>query len=168
MRTWVIVPVAGLALAASAWGADQPGGIKATFLVSGLHCPPCTRTVEKSLAPLPGIESFSVDWKSKSAQVQFDPSRISAARIAQRIAATPHMMGRMKYAGWLALSVPKLADEAGAAHARQALKAIKGVAQVTAYPQQHIVAVRFSGEGDVSVEELLAALAAADFEARTY
>ncbi|HEX3870889.1 MAG TPA: heavy metal-associated domain-containing protein, partial [Pirellulales bacterium] len=94
---------------------------KQTFLIRGLHCPPCTRTVEASLARVKGVQSVKVDWTSKNARVAFDESVISAQQVAQVIATTPHMMGGgMHYKGSLALKVPGLDDAKGKA-AKEAL-----------------------------------------------
>src|SRR5262245_41393485 len=79
---------------------------KATFLVTGLHCPACTTTVESSLKGVKGVRSIKVDWKTKNARVEFDESVLSAQHLARQIAATPHMMGgNMHYAAWLALKI---------------------------------------------------------------
>src|SRR4051794_10457540 len=61
---------------------------KATFTITGLHCPPCTRTVQSSLAKVPGVKSATVDWKTKSAKVEFDESKTSAQKLAQLVAGT--------------------------------------------------------------------------------
>lgn len=93
---------------------------KATFLVSGLHCPHCTKTVEGSLLKTKGVKSVSIDWKTKYGTIEFDESVLPAQLLAQKIAATPHMMGGdMKYESWLALKVPSVKDETSG-------KAVKG------------------------------------------
>src|SRR4051794_26427740 len=40
----------------------KPQVQKSTFLISGLHCPPCTSTVERSLKGVKGVRSAKVDW----------------------------------------------------------------------------------------------------------
>lgn len=142
---------------------------KATYLVTGLHCPPCTRTVESSLSRVNGIRSIKVDWQKKSAQVEFDEGVLSAQRVAQLIAGTPHMMGgNMKYAGWLALRVPELKDEATAQSVKDALAKLPGVTRVAAYPAQHSMSVEFGAQGAVSSRQLIEALGAAGFKADTF
>ena len=42
---------------------------QATFLITGLHCPPCTRTVEASLKRTKGIKSVRVDWRTHNAKI---------------------------------------------------------------------------------------------------
>ncbi len=143
--------------------------VKQTFVVQGLHCPPCTNTVEAALKRTKGIEAVKVDWRTKNAWVTFDESLISAQQVAQAVAVTPHMMGRsMHYQASLALKVPELKDDAAAEKAKSALGDVPGVATVYAYPQQQSLAVRFNGAGKVTTAELIAALKKAGFEAAPF
>src|SRR5438552_3765775 len=104
---------APLAFASDATSAEPT---QETFVIQGLHCPPCTSTVERSLVGIKGVQSAKVDWRTKNAWITLDESVISAQQVAQTIAATPHMMGRgMHYAASLALKVPALKDNAAAA-----------------------------------------------------
>lgn len=139
---------------------------KATYLVTGLHCPPCTKTVESSLQRVKGIRSIKVDWKSKNARIEFDEALIPAQKVAQVIADTPHMMGRsMHYGGLLLLKVADVKDEGTAKPAQEALSKVKGVKRVVAYPAQHSVGVEFDTKGKVTSQELIAALADAGIKA---
>jgi copper chaperone CopZ len=133
---------------------------KATFLITGLHCPPCTRTVEKSLSQANGVQSIKVDWKTKNAVIEFDESVLPAQRIAQLIAATPHMMGsHMHYGGWLTLKVPDLKDEATAKKIKDLLRKVEGVRVVGTYPKQHSVRIAFATKGKVTSSQLIDVLA---------
>ena len=143
--------------------------VKQTFVVQGLHCPPCTNTVEAALKRTKGIEAVKVDWRTKNAWITFDESLISAQQVAQAVAVTPHMMGRsMHYQASLALKAPELKDDAAAEKAKTALEDVPGVAAVYAYPQQQSLAVRFDGTGKVTTAELIAALKKAGFEAAPF
>ncbi len=142
---------------------------RATFSITGLHCPPCSRTVESSLRKLEGVRSAKVDYATKSAKIDFDEQRVSAQQIAEAIAATPHMMGAgMHYGSWLSLSVPGLKDEASAASVRAALAKLPGVAQVSPFTGQHAISVQFTSEGKATIGELIGALAKVGLEAKTY
>jgi copper chaperone CopZ len=139
---------------------------KAAYLITGLHCPPCTRTVESSLARVQGIRSAKVDWKTKTAQIEFDEKVVAAQTIAQRLASTQHMMGgNMQYGGWLALKAPEVKDEAAAKKVKATLSGIKGVKQVVTYPQQQSVAVQFDAQGKLTTRDLVDALAKAGVKA---
>ena len=143
-----------------------PSTVKATFLITGLHCPPCTSTVEQSLKSVKGVKSVKVDWATKNAKVEFDEQQIGAQQIAGRIASTSHMMGgTMQYGGWLALKVPDVTAEGNADKAKAALAKVKGVSTVAVYPQQKAVGVAFTAKGDISSAQLVEALKGAGLEA---
>jgi copper chaperone CopZ len=142
---------------------------QATYLMTGLHCPPCTRTVESSLASVKGIRAVKVDWKTKAAKIEFDESILTAQRVAQLIAATPHMMGSsLHYGGWLTFLAPEIKDEASGKLAEEALTGIEGVKSAKAYPAQHTVAVYFAAKGELSTRDLIEALKGTGFRAETH
>jgi copper chaperone CopZ len=142
---------------------------KATFLVTGLHCPPCTSTVQGSLSRVKGIKSVTVDWNTKHAKVVFDESVVPAQSLASAIETTPHMMGAgMRYGGWLALSVPSITDDTSGQKAKEALSKVDGVKSVATYPAQHRLGVLFSGKGTVSSQQLIDALAKEGNSASNY
>lgn len=141
----------------------------ATFLITGLHCRPCTSTLEASLAKVKGVKSAKVDWDTKNAKLTFDEGVVSSANIASAIAATPHMMGRdLHYGGWLALSVPEIGDDAVSKKVTEAIGKVKGVAKVVPYPKQKAVGIAFSSDGTVSSKALIDALASAGIKASNY
>jgi copper ion binding protein len=166
---------ASLLLTTSSIFAEDPAAgkpttaTKATFSIAGLHCPPCTRTVESSLKSVKGVQSAKVDWATKSAKITFDENVLSAQQLAGAIAATPHMMGAgLSYGGRLALSVPGIKDEATVKQAETSVRGIKGVANVSASPARHTLSVQFDKDGKVSSQQLIAALEAAGFKASNY
>lgn len=143
--------------------------VKATYLITGLHCPPCTRTVESSLRQVKGIRAVKVDWRTKNARIEFDETVLPAQKLAQLIASTPHMMGgNLHYGGWLALKVPGITDEASGQRAQEALSKVEGVKQVHAYTAQHSIGVMFAAEGELTSGQLIDALKEAGFEAENY
>ena len=170
IRAFVLASIC-LTSVASSIRADEASKTetRATYSITGLHCPPCTRTVEGSLRGVKGVRSASVDWSTKSAKVEFDEKAVSAQQIASAVAGTPHMMGGgMKYGSWLVLSVPDLKDDAAAKLAREALSALPGVAIVTPFVAQHQLSVQFSPQGSVSTAQLIDALGKAGLSAKTY
>jgi copper chaperone CopZ len=132
---------------------------QATFLITGLHCPPCTRTVEASLKRTKGIKSVSVDWRTHNAKIEFDEALLPAQSLSQLIAGTPHMMGGgMQYGGWLALKADGVKEEKTAEAAKAALQKVPGVVKVHVYPEQESVGVLFDGKGKATSAQLVAAL----------
>lgn len=112
---------------------------------------------------------MSVNWKSKSARLEFDESLLPAQQLAQAIDTTPHMMGRkMRYAGWLALRVEGLRDKTTAKAVQDLLSEVEGVSKVATYPKQAVVAVKFTDEGNVTTEQLIEFLREAGHEANHY
>lgn len=150
--------------------ADEPSApasaTKAKFLITGLHCPPCTKTVQNSLSKIPGVKSVSVDWATKNAIVEIDERVLPVQSLSQRIATTPHMMGGgMHYGGWLALKVPSVKDEATGKKAQAALAGAKGIKQVAVYPDKQAIGVLFAGDGKLTTQDVIDLLSKADLEA---
>lgn len=149
--------------------AEKSTQVSATYMIGGLHCPPCARTIESSLGRIKGIQSAKVDWASKTVKLQFDESAISATQIADAVARTPHMMGGgMKYSGRLALSVPAVRDQATANAAVEALRKVPGVAKVNPFPGNHTVAVQFDAGAKLTSSQLIHALDEAGMPAKTF
>lgn len=167
MPTIVVATIAlGLLSAETLYSAEPT---KATFLVTGLHCPPCTSTVQGSLSRVKGIKSVSVDWNTKNAKIVFDESVLPAQSLASAIEGTPHMMGGgMRYGGWLALKVPSITDQASGQKVKSSLEKVEGVKTVAVYPARHSVGVQFAGIGKMSSQQLIDALAKEGIEASNY
>ena len=158
----VLVAVVGT----SAFSADPTPLTKATYLLTGLHCPPCTQTVQRSLAGTKGVRSVTVDWNAKNAKVEFDESILPAQVLAQKIASTSHMMGgNMHYSGWLLLKVPSITDARSGKVAKDILLSSEGISQVALYPEQHSLAVQFSSKGKLSSKDVIKLLSLSGVEA---
>lgn len=142
---------------------------QATFLINGLHCPPCTTTVRQSLVQAKGVKSVAVDWTTKNARIEFDESVLSAQQLTGLIANTPHMMGGdMRYDAWLALKVkgidkPEIADKTKAFLMKQ-----KGIQNVAFYPQQEAIGVHFTPGGNLTLTKLIKSLGEQGISAQSY
>ena len=142
---------------------------KSLYMVTGLHCPPCTATLEGSLKKIKGVESIKVDFKGTYTTIEFQEDIISAQQIAGAISATPHMMGRnMQYGGALVLSVAGVQDEALGQKATAALSKVEGVSKVTLYPKQEAVGIEFNAKGKVTSKQLIDALELAGLKGSQY
>lgn len=156
----------GLLFSSPVYSDEPTGSTKATFQIMGLHCPPCTNTVQSSLSRVKGMKSVAVDWNAKNAKVEFDESVLPAQSLAAAIEGTPHMMGaNMRYSGWLALKVPSITDETSGQKVKDALGKIDGIKTVAVYPAQHSAAVLFAGKGTTSSKQIIDALAKEGIEA---
>ncbi len=162
----VLISAIGVFANDSAKSKDPHQVVQATYMITGLHCPACTRTVESSLGHVDGIRGVKVDWKTKNARIEFDESILPAQKVARLIADTPHMMGKnMHYDGWLALKVSEIENAESTKPVADALQKLEGVKHVTAYPKQHSVTVQFDSKGQVTDAQLISALAKAGFHA---
>ena len=159
----------GLAFTSPVYSDEPAGPTKATFVISGLHCPPCTSTVQASLARMKGVKSVAVDWNTKNAKIEFDESVLPAQALAAAIDGTPHMMGGgMRYGGWLALKVPAIKDDASGQKTKDVLSKVEGVSKVVVYPTAHSAVIQFAGKGTVSSRQLTDALAKEGIEASNF
>lgn len=172
LRAGLFAALIGVQVFANARAEEPPTKAepsKATFLITGFHCPPCASTVARSLQGIKGVKSVKVNYGAQNAKVEFDEQVVSAQKLAGLMGSTPHMMGGgMRYGGWLSLKVEGVQDEANAKKAKEALAAVKGVAKVVVYPKQQSVGVAFDGRGSVTTNELLAALKEAGLKASNY
>lgn len=169
-----LVAFALLAVCSNSRAADPVEGkpvstTTATYLITGLHCPPCTKTVESSLTKIPGVRSAKVDWNTKNARIEFDETTAPAQLIAQRIGSTAHMMGgNMHYEGWLALKVPEAKDEAVGKKVKETLQKVAGVKAVVVYPQQQSIGIQFDAKAKLATRELIDALSKVEIKAENY
>jgi len=172
MKVLLLAPAVvalGLALSSSVYSEEPTGATKATFLITGLHCPPCTNTVQNSLTRVKGVKSVAVDWNKKNAKIEFDESLLPAQALASAIETTPHMMGAgMKYAGWLTLKVPSISNEASGQKVKEVLSKMDGVKTVAVYPAQHSAAVLFAGKGTMSSRQMIEQLGKEGIEATNF
>ncbi len=183
MKLTAIVCLVALLAAMSVITADEPPPaakekvekkqelVKATFLITGLHCPPCTQTVEDSVRSIKGVKSAKVDWNSKNATIEFDELLVPSQKLSLLIAGTPHMMGgEMQYGAWLALKVADMKDKDDATwnKLKETLSKQPGVKQVAVYKAQSGVGVRFDAKGELTSQKLIAALLEAGFKATHY
>jgi copper chaperone CopZ len=171
-RAETIDPARTIALAAedgNGGGTADSSVVKASYLLTGLHCPPCASTVEQSLKRTRGVRSVRVDWNTKNAWIEFDERVIPAQKVSRLIAATLHMMGGdMRYGGWLALRVEGVEDEKTASRVKEVLGKVEGVSRVAVYPNQGGVGIAFGAKGNVSLRQLIAALDAAGLKGSAY
>ncbi len=58
---------------------------KASISITGMTCSTCAATIEKGLAETAGVESASVNFAAEKAVVEYDPDRVSLARLKDTI-----------------------------------------------------------------------------------
>ncbi|HEY7032991.1 MAG TPA: heavy metal translocating P-type ATPase [Thermomicrobiales bacterium] len=70
--------------------AEPVAGTSCRLTVTGMDCADCARTIESSLASLPGVRSASVNFARGTADVAYDPA----------VAGPPALIGRVKALGY--------------------------------------------------------------------
>ena len=64
------------------------GAIKTVILeVQGMTCAACPITVKKALKKVPGVSVVKVDYKTRIAEVRYDPNKTSPDELAKAITA---------------------------------------------------------------------------------
>ena len=69
--------------------------------LNGLDCADCARTVEASLAAMPGVERAAVSFAGGTAEVAFDPARTDVAALAGRVRSLGYGAREAKAGAWL-------------------------------------------------------------------
>lgn len=57
--------------------------------VDGMRCKSCVLHIEESIGRLPGVQNIQVSLENRTAQVQYDPSRVSPGDLQRAIEALP-------------------------------------------------------------------------------
>jgi copper chaperone CopZ len=60
----------------------------ATIRVEGMHCNMCSASVAKALKATAGVEKVEVDFEKGEAVVQYDPEKVTEARLREVINST--------------------------------------------------------------------------------
>ncbi len=63
----------------------RQGKRKTVIPVTGMTCTTCAATIEKGLAETPGVEQARVNFASEKASIEYDPSKVSLAKIKNTI-----------------------------------------------------------------------------------
>jgi len=58
---------------------------KAHIHITGMTCTTCAATIEKGLAAIPGVEQANVNFASEKASIEYDPTKVSLAKINNTI-----------------------------------------------------------------------------------
>lgn len=75
----------------SSRASEPPGSPVATLQlrVDGMRCGSCVRNIEENIGRLPGVQHIRVSLDSRTAQVQFRPSRVAPEALQKAIEALP-------------------------------------------------------------------------------
>ncbi len=79
-RVLAVFALGGIALLASANEAQQ-----ITLDVKGMDCAACPVTVKVVLKRLPGVDDVRMDAEKHTAEVRFDPAKVSPEQLAKAV-----------------------------------------------------------------------------------
>ena len=96
-----------------------------TLPVTGMTCANCVSTIERNLRRLDGVEQAAVSLASERASVQYDPAKVDARRLVERV----RRAGYDVALGEASLAVSRMADDSDARRLERALLALPGVVE---------------------------------------
>jgi Cu+-exporting ATPase len=97
-----------------------------TLPITGMTCANCVATVERNLKKLEGVSFASVNLASERASVSFDPARVDADALIQRV----RRAGYDVALGEADLALRRLSDANDASRLESTLRALDGVSEV--------------------------------------
>ena len=75
--------IAALAIFGAMSVANASEAQKVTLDVKGMHCASCPLTVKVILKKQPGVDDVKMDAEKHTAEVKFDPAKVSPEKLAQ-------------------------------------------------------------------------------------
>ncbi|MGZ7178697.1 heavy metal translocating P-type ATPase [Burkholderia gladioli] len=134
--------------------------------VEGMTCGGCARRVETTLAQLPGVISAHVDLAGKTASVSAAPE-VGAASLVEAVERAGYRaQARARgIASAVALRVTGMTCGGCARRVEKALAAVPGVAQAKVDLAVTRAEVEFAADAEVDAQALVAAVAAAGYQA---
>ena len=130
-----------------------------TLPITGMTCANCVATIERGLKKLDGVRVANVNLASERASVEFDPARLGAPALVERIRKSGYDVAM----GEATLALARLGDSMDAQRLERALAAREGIETATANLAVESVRVRYIPTL-VSQEEIRVAVRAAGFE----
>lgn len=80
MKRLTALAALSIALAATAAAAES-----VTLDIKGMDCATCPVTVKTVLKKQPGVSDVHVDFKKASAEITFDPGKVTPEKLAQAV-----------------------------------------------------------------------------------
>jgi len=130
-----------------------------TLPITGMTCANCVATIERNLKKLDGVQVANVNLASERASVEFDPARLSAPALVERI----RRAGYDVALGEANLGLVRLGDGVDAQRLERALVAREGIETVVVNLATESVRVRYIPTL-ISQEDIRQAVRAAGFE----
>ena len=133
---------------------------KLTLPVTGMTCANCVSTIERNLRRLDGVEQATVSLASERASVQYDPAKVDARRLVERV----RRAGYDVALGDVSLAVSRMADDSDARRLERALLVLPGVVEAEISYAAERARIRYLPT-EITPAELRRAIEAQGFEA---
>jgi len=133
---------------------------KLTLPVTGMTCANCVSTIERNLRRLDGVEQASVSLASERASVQFDPAKVDARRLVERV----RRAGYDVALGDVRLAVSRMADDSDARRLERTLLGLPGVVEAEISYAAERARIRYLPT-EITPAEVRRAIEAQGFEA---
>ncbi len=130
-----------------------------TLPITGMTCANCVATIERNLKKLDGVQVANVNLASERASVEFDPARLGAPALVERI----RRAGYDVALGEASLGLARLGDSVDAQRLERALIAREGIETVAVNLATESVRVRYIPTL-ISQEDIRQAVSGAGFE----
>src|SRR5262249_3921594 len=131
-----------------------------TLPVGGMTCASCVRRVEKALLKLPGVTEARVNLATEQATVDFDASVCTTDEMSQAVEKIGYFVRRDR----VDLHVEGLSAASSASRLARTLEDVAGVSRAAVNLASETATIEFLSS-QASVSDLIAAVAAAGFEA---
>ena len=133
--------------------------------IEGMTCASCVSTVQHAIEKVEGVADVVVNLATETAAVTYSPDGRTVSAMASAVAGAGYGTAKQD----AVLSVPGLADAAGARRVETALGELDGVGRVEASVEASVEAEEVAltyVPGAVAVDDMRAAVAEAGYEAR--
>ncbi|GIX47182.1 MAG: haloacid dehalogenase [Candidatus Tectimicrobiota bacterium] len=137
----------------------QPTTRRLDLPIGGMRCASCAAHIEKALQALPGVQAAQVNFATQRATVQFDPTAVSVAQLAEAIAALGYQVAGEQ----VTIPIGGMRCASCAAHIERALRGVEGVIAAAVNFGTQTATVTYL-PGVVEVAALRRAIAEAGYE----
>jgi P-type Cu+ transporter len=136
---------------------------KKTFKVNDMNCASCAVTIEKNLYKIKGVKNASVNYATKTAQVDFDDGKISDKELFSSVVSSGYTPTDSSIRD-IEFKVVGMGSEHCAGVVKSALKKLKGVTEVETNFANSFAKVKYKFE-EVKVSDMTKAVDDAGYKA---
>ena len=136
---------------------------KKTFKVNDMNCASCAVTIEKNLCKVKGVKKASVNYATKTTQVDFDESKTNEEELFDSVTKSGYTMTDESLRD-IEFKVIGMSSEHCAGVVKNALKRLKGVKNVETNFANSFAKVQYE-QGSVKTSDMKKAIDSAGYKA---